>query len=82
LCSQTVLQAPAVSDELDESLHHKWGSPATKVPFPQFGDSVGELMGLTEEEKLTYCGPRTYTVQGNPNKEALSKLGSARDSAD
>jgi len=53
-------------------LHHKWDTPATKVLFPQFGDSVGELTGLTEEEKLTYCGPRTYTVQGNPNKEVLS----------
>jgi len=71
VCSQTVLQAPEVTAELDYSLHHKYGTPATKVPFPQFGDSLGELVGLTDEEKLTYCGPRTYSVTGNPSKEAL-----------
>ena len=82
MCSQTVLKAPAVSDKLDYSLHHKWGSPATKVLFPQFGDSVGELKGLTDEEKLTYCGPRTYTVQGDPNKEAIATVTAGNKTSD
>ena len=71
MCSQTVLLAPEVTAELDYSLHHKYGTPATKVPFPQFGDSLGKLNGLTDEEKLTYCGPRIYSVSGNQKKQAL-----------
>jgi len=80
VCSQTVLQAPEVTDELEYSLHHKYGNPAKKVLFPQFGDSIGEQVGLTDEEKLTYCGPRTYIVEGNPAKEALSVVTESRTS--
>ena len=65
VCSTTQLLAPTVDDELEFSLSHMHGEPASVVTFPQFTDSLGN------SSSPDYCGPRKYTVTTGDEKEVL-----------